>query len=144
MDAVEDAAADVAGALEGVGALPSHQDGLLARPQAASQPLVARVAEQAPADGGHADERGVEVDEGVVRVAGLGVVGGGLVAAAGEGLVHLADGEVQPPDGAVADQAVPVAHLAGTGGERRRRLRLGLRCARRGSRGRGAQPPGPE
>ena len=116
LDAVEDAAADIARALEGVGALAGDQDRLLPGSQARGQPLVAGVAEQAAADGRHADERGVEVDE--------GLVGGRRVrprcgSTAGASLSHSAvdvgDGQPEPGDRTLGDKRSPV----GRGGHRR-------------------------
>ena len=61
---------------------------------------------------GHAHRRDVEVDEAVVRIARLRVVGRRLVAGLGEGLADLADGERQAADRAVAEEGLPVADLA--------------------------------
>ena len=76
-DAVEDPAADVGGALEGVTPRSRDDERLLAGLQPAGQAVVAVVAEQAAADGRHRDIGDVEVDEGVVRIALFRMRGGG-------------------------------------------------------------------
>src|SRR5689334_16120523 len=58
---VEDAAAHIARALEGIGAPGEHRDRLLSGLKRGAQPVIFRVAEQAAADGRHADRRRVHI-----------------------------------------------------------------------------------
>ena len=116
-DPVEDAAAHVAGALERIDTMPGHQDGRLPGREVVRQALIALVAQQAAANGRRAHQRGEELDEGVVGIAGFRIGGGASIAAALIGLIYLADREMQAPHGSVAEQALPVPYLPRAGGE---------------------------
>ena len=118
-DAVEYSAADVGSPLEGITSRSRDDERLLTWLQPAGQPIVAVLAEQAAADRRHRDISDVEVDEGVVRIALFRVrcrCGG--IAGFFEGFVHVGNGEDQPADGTVTDQALPVANIALAGIDR--------------------------
>src|SRR5690606_29847450 len=63
LDAIEDAAAHVAGTLERVDAVAGDQNRLLPRLEHARDALELGIAEQAAPDGGLRDERHVQLDE---------------------------------------------------------------------------------
>ena len=137
LDPVEDAAADVSRALEGIGAVAGDQERAPARARA-SRPslLVGGVAEQAAADRRHGDRRDVELDEAILGVRALRMPGGSRLARVLERLADLADGELQAAHRAVADEALPVAHLG------LRRIERALRRRGRGPGGRRRRPAG--
>jgi len=126
LDAIEDAAAHVARALERIQAVAGDQDRLLAGREHARDARVFVVAEEAAPDGRLRDERRVQVDERLVGSAGLWARGRRLVARIDEGLVDLADREVEMTHRAVAQQGRPVGDRAGLRVDHaRRRLRAG-------------------
>src|SRR5215208_2465366 len=136
LDAVEDSAADVPRALEGVGAIAGDHDRLLPGSEARLQALVAFVTEKAAPDRRNAHECDVQINKGIRRVARLGIAGCGLATGPGERLVHLADGEVQSAHRAVPDERLPVADLGFVEVHTPDRARRGRWCSPPG----GAQP----
>ena len=75
LDAIEDAASDVARTFERIPALAGDQDRLLSGLELTAKALVAGVSQKASTNRGDAGERHVEIDEGVVRIAEFRVLG---------------------------------------------------------------------
>ncbi len=128
LDPIEDAAADIARALERVFAAAHHRDGVLAWLELVHQRAVVRIAEQRAADGRWVQMRGVEVDEGVLHLICRRLVDAFALGAL-ERLVDLALGQVQPTDRAVAGQVAPGCRLViirADGGRFLRDARLAL------------------
>ena len=110
LDAVEDAAADEARALERIEAIGGDQQRMLAGLQAGEEVFVLGLAQQAAADDGGADQRRIEIDEALFRIIALGPGGGFLLARSREVAGHVAHAEAEPAYGTVADQRHPVVH----------------------------------
>ena len=93
------------GAPAAASAVARHHYRLLSGLQACLQSLIALLAQQAAADRRRGDERDVEIDEGIARIARFRVLRGGNVAGLGKRLVDVADGQMQPPHRAVTQEA---------------------------------------
>ncbi len=126
LDAIENAAAHVAGSLERIDALAGHQHRLLSGRQHAGDAGVLLLAQQAAADRGLRHQRHIEIDEGIAGRPGLGSRGCHRVARIDEGLVDFADGQVQVAHRSLREQGVPVDDRAGLRVEGARRA--GSRC----------------
>jgi hypothetical protein len=111
-DAVEDAAAHEARALEGVAALAHDDDRLLARLQALHHLRIGGFAEQAAPDRRDRRRCRIEVDEGVVRRPLLRTIDRLGVAGTRIGVVDLGDAEMKAAHRAVADQRLPILDIA--------------------------------
>src|SRR5690606_23901637 len=92
-DAVEDSAAHIAGALERILALTRDQDGMLAGLEACLELFERSVADQAAANGRVRNQRCMEFDEHIIRIAALGPRGRLGIARLFEGLVDIPDRE---------------------------------------------------
>ena len=109
---IEDAAAHVARALEGIFAVGQHREGVLARLELFHQLGVLTLAQQIAANGRYVQVGGVQVDEGFVALLRRGLRDA-LGLGALEGVIDLTAGQVHAADGAVAGQLGPVARLIG-------------------------------
>jgi len=110
-DAVEDTAAHIARALERIGSVAGDENGGLARLKLAGQPVIGGIAQQGPADGRNADGGQIEIDEAILGVLRLRLVGGNRLSSLTEGLRNLADGHAKAAHRAVAKQGLPIARL---------------------------------
>ena len=137
VEAVEDAAADVPGALERVPAGAGQQDRLLARGQGPREIAVLGVSEQAPADAGYGDHRGMKLHERIVRASRLGSLDRGRIASFQECAVDPPDGELQPPHRPFCHQLPPVPDLVAA------HVHLARRRSRVRARDHAAEPQGP-
>ncbi len=90
-DAVEDAAAHITRALEGVEAASYDGNGVLTLLQPAPQICILGWTEQCLADCGNRNQRGLHVDEGGLRRFGDGTIARAFVGMFGKGCVDLSD-----------------------------------------------------
>ena len=111
LDAVENAAADIAGTLEGVSPITRHDNRLLTPLQPLPQALVTALAQQAHADRGHTDRSDVKFDEKVFGSSALRAVRRLRLACLLKCLGHVPHCQPQVADRTIADQALPVADL---------------------------------
>jgi len=109
LDAVEDAAPDIARSLEGIGAAGRHQDRLVALAQPAAQRLRLAGFQQRIGNPRDRHQRGVEIDDHVALGARQRPLGGARILDRLEGPVDLPDIQRQAAQGSVAGQPVPVA-----------------------------------
>ena len=91
----------------------------------------AGLAQQAAADGGRADLRDIEFDEGIGLVAAFRARGGIVAAGGAEGLVHVGHAQAQLAHRAVVEQGLPGADLARRLVDRARLTRAVAACAGR-------------
>ena len=92
---------------ERIQAAARHQHRLLPGLEPFLQAQPAGLAQQAAADGGRADLRDIEFDEGIGLVAAFRVRGGIVAAGGAEGLVHVGHAQAQLAHRAVVEQGLP-------------------------------------
>ena len=128
LEAIEDAATDVARALEGVASVAGHQYPVPTRLEALGQIAVLAFPQDARADGGDGDQRCIEFDENLARVAGFRPLDGGDVTVLLECPIDVAHRKLQAPHGSVTDEIDPILggrrcrHVDGCPGPRGERL----------------------
>ncbi len=131
-DPVEDAAADIARALEAVETAPDDDDRVFARFQPVGEVRIFRVTQDGLADGRDRDERGLHLDERGFGRLGDRALGPPLVLERRESRIHLTDVKRQPAERSVPLHRRPVLGRRGFGVDLEGRsagLFLGLEAA---------------
>ncbi len=111
LDAVENAATDVAGTFERIAPVGCNEYCLLAGLQPFSKLFVGGFAKKARPDCWHAGKSGVKVDEDIIGLSQLGVRGSLGLSGFCKGRIDLADGQLHPAYRAITEEARPVANL---------------------------------